>query len=68
MFIAITQPKEQLELRTDEAEERVKESIMLAQKLGYQKGEAAAWNGLAVVEEIRGNYKAAIGHYEQALA
>ncbi|MFN0214895.1 MAG: adenylate/guanylate cyclase domain-containing protein [Saprospiraceae bacterium] len=56
------------ESETDLAEIKIKEAIALAQKLGFKKGEATAWNGLGVVEEIRGNYKAAIVHYEKALA
>ena len=56
------------ESETDRADVAIHEAIALAQKLGFKKGEATAWNGLGVVEEIRGNYKAAIAHYEKALA
>jgi class 3 adenylate cyclase len=56
------------EAQTDQAEACLQEAIALAQKFGYKKGEATAWNGLGVVEEIRGNYKGAIANYEKALA
>lgn len=55
------------ELRTDEAEARLLEAISLAQKLQFTKGEAAAWNGLGVVEEIRGDLLKAERHYQKAL-
>ncbi|MFN0174293.1 MAG: adenylate/guanylate cyclase domain-containing protein [Saprospiraceae bacterium] len=55
------------ESETDFAESKIREAIALAQKLGFKQGEATAWNGLGVVEEIRGNYKEAIAHYERAL-
>ncbi|MBC7775753.1 MAG: tetratricopeptide repeat protein [Phycisphaerae bacterium] len=56
------------ESETDRAETKIHEAITLAQKLNFKAGEATAWNGLGVVEEIRGNYKLAIEHYEKALA
>ncbi len=56
------------ELRTDEAEARLKEAIALAQKLNFSKGEAAAWNGLGVVEDIRGNAAEAESFFKKALA
>ncbi len=56
------------ETRSKEAEQRLLEAITLAQKTGYQKGEATAWNGLGTVEEIRGNPALAVGHYRKALA
>ena len=56
------------ETNTDEAEARLHEAVALAQQLGYLRGEAAAWNGLGVVEEIRGNYDGARVHYQRALA
>lgn len=55
------------ETRTDEAAQRLQESINLAQKLKFTKGEASAWNGLGVVEENRGNYTAAHQNYQKAL-
>ncbi|MFN0034114.1 MAG: adenylate/guanylate cyclase domain-containing protein [Saprospiraceae bacterium] len=53
---------------TDGADSIIQEAIALAQKLDFKPGEATAWNGLGVVEEIRGNYRKAIGYYETALA
>ncbi len=55
------------ESETDYAESKIQEAIALAQKLNFKAGEATAWNGLGVVEEIRGNYTTAIKHYEIAL-
>lgn len=55
------------ELRTDEAEVRLKEALALAQKLNFLKGEAAAWNGLGVVEDIRGDFTQAEIFYKKAL-
>ncbi|MCB9308082.1 MAG: tetratricopeptide repeat protein [Lewinellaceae bacterium] len=55
------------EVHTDEADARLHEAIKLAQKLNFSSGEASAWNGLGVVEEIRGNLEAAEQHYRQAL-
>jgi len=55
------------ETNTDEAETRLREAVALAQKLSYPRGEAAAWNGLGVVEEIRGNFDGARLHYKKAL-
>jgi adenylate cyclase len=56
------------ELRTDEAAARLQEAVALAQKLNFPKGEAAAWNGLGVVEEIRGDLAQAEIYYQKALA
>lgn len=56
------------ESNTAVADTKIREAIEIAQKLGFKKGEATAWNGLGVVEEIRGNYKIAIEHYEKAMA
>ena len=56
------------ESETDKAEIKINEALALAQKLSFKKGEATAWNGLGVVEEIRGNYRKAIIQYEKALA
>jgi len=56
------------ESETNLAETKIREAILLAQKLGFKQGEATAWNGLGVLEEIRGNYKGAIANYEKALA
>ena len=55
------------ELHTDEADARLQEAIALARRLNFPKGEAVAWNGLGVVEEIRGNLARAEQHYRQAL-
>lgn len=51
----------------DLAEAKIREAIALAEKLGFKQGEATAWNGLAVIEDTRGNYKKAIEYYEKAL-
>lgn len=56
------------ESETDLAEARIREAIALAQRLGFKQGEATGWNGLGVVEEIRGDFKKAIENYEKALA
>jgi class 3 adenylate cyclase len=56
------------ELRTDEAAARLQEAVSLAQKLNFLKGEATAWNGLGVVEEIRGNLAQAAIFYQKSLA
>ena len=55
------------ELNTDAAEARFNEALALARNLGYRKGEAAAINGLGVVEEIRGNLAQAENFYQQSL-
>lgn len=55
------------ESHTDEAANRLQEAVQLARKLGYKKGEAVAWNGLGVVEEIRGNLTQAEVYYKKAL-
>jgi len=55
------------ESETNLADSKIQEAISLAQKLGFKAGEATAWNGLGVVEEIRGNNKGAIANYEKAL-
>lgn len=55
------------EIRTDEAARLLWEAVSLAQKLKFIKGEAKAWNGLGVVEEIKGNYTTAQQHYQKAL-
>ena len=56
------------ETESDKAETYIQEAIELAQKLGFKQGEATAWNGLGVLEEIRGNNRQAIEHYETALS
>ncbi|HNE29446.1 MAG TPA: tetratricopeptide repeat protein, partial [Saprospiraceae bacterium] len=56
------------ETQTEEADQRLQEAIRLAQQLGFTRGEAAAWNGLGVVEEIRGSWQAAIENYQKALS
>ncbi len=55
------------ESETEQAEAKIWEAIALAQKLNFKAGEATAWNGLGVVEEIRGNDSVAIARYEKAL-
>ncbi len=55
------------ETDTDAAEARLREAIALAQKLKYLRGEATAWNGLGVVEEIRGDLDRAKRYYQKAL-
>lgn len=55
------------ETQTDDATLRLNEAIQLARQLAFTRGEAAAWNGLGVVEEIRGNWPAAIENYQKAL-
>lgn len=56
------------ETQTELANKKLMEAITLAQKTGFRKGEASAWNALGVVEEIKGNIQLAIEHYQQALA
>jgi class 3 adenylate cyclase len=56
------------EEHTDEAAGLLQEAVALSQKLDYPKGEAVAWNGLGVVEEIRGNLTQAEVFYKKALA
>ena len=56
------------EVQTEAAENLLLEAIALGQKTGYRQGEAAAWNGLGAVEEIRGNLASALGHYRKTLA
>jgi adenylate cyclase len=55
------------ESHTEEADNRLREAVSLAQALNYKKGEAVAWNGLGVVEEIRGNLAQAEIFYKKAL-
>ena len=43
------------------------EAFSLAQKLHFAKGEAIAWNGLGVVEEIKNNLPKALEYYQKAL-
>ncbi|MBL7826524.1 MAG: tetratricopeptide repeat protein, partial [Saprospiraceae bacterium] len=49
------------------AVQKLNEAIQLAQKLGFKKGEAAAWNALGVAEEIRDSIPKAIQFYKKAL-
>ncbi len=56
------------ETQPERAEQVLREAIALAQRLGYLRGEAKAWNGLGVIEEIRQNKNAALQHYLKALA
>jgi adenylate cyclase len=55
------------ETQSEEAAQKLREAIDLARQLQYTKGEAAAWNGLGVVEEIRGNYAEAQQYYRRGL-
>ncbi|MCS6929660.1 MAG: tetratricopeptide repeat protein [Saprospiraceae bacterium] len=55
------------ETRPEEAERSLSEAIELARKLNYLRGEAKAWNGLGVLEEIRQNKNAALQFYLKAL-
>ena len=55
------------EAQTDQAEACLQEAIALAQKFGYKQGEADAWNGMGVLEEIRGKDALAIEHYQKSL-
>jgi adenylate cyclase len=55
------------EAQTDQAEANLQEAIALAQKLGYKQGEAVAWNGMGVLEEIRGKDALAVEHYQKSL-
>ncbi len=55
------------ESHTDEASSRLQEAVSLAQQLNYKKGEAIAWNGFGVVEEVRGNLAQAEVFYKKAL-
>ncbi len=56
-----------IETQTDEAERRLQQAVTLAQQLKFLRGEAAAWNGLGVVAEVRGNLTLAEKHYRKAL-
>ncbi|TNE52626.1 MAG: tetratricopeptide repeat protein [Bacteroidetes bacterium] len=55
------------ETETVRADSLLREAIQLAKKLQYRSGEASAYNGLGVVEEIRGNFDRARLHYRKAL-
>ncbi len=55
------------ETGTDEADARLQEALALARRLKFSRGEAAALNGLGIVEEIRGNMSQAEQHYREAL-
>lgn len=55
------------ESNTNEAAGLLQEAIQLAQRLNFKKGEAIAWNGYGVVEEIRGNLAQAEAYYKKAL-
>lgn len=57
-----------IETNTDEAERLLNEAVTKAQRLKYLRGEAAAWNGLGVVAEVRGDFDLAEKHYRKALA
>lgn len=49
------------------AEQKLWEAIALARKLNFHAGEATAWNGMGVVEEIKGNLTKAQEYYLLAL-
>lgn len=53
--------------RAEEARQLLQESILLAQKIGYPKGEAQAYNNLGVVEDIAGNWEGVEINYTKAL-
>jgi class 3 adenylate cyclase/Tfp pilus assembly protein PilF len=55
------------ETETDKADRLLQEAVALAQRLKFPRGEAAAWNGLGVVEELRGNKDLARQLYRKAL-
>jgi adenylate cyclase len=55
------------ETETQLAEQQFKEARQLAQRLHFLPGEGAAWNGLGLVEDIRGNTAQAIEYYKKAL-
>lgn len=55
------------ETHTDSAETCLKDALALAQRLNDAKGEAYAWNGLGVIEEIRGNYPQSERFYQKSL-
>lgn len=55
------------ETQPEKAERLLREAIALAQHLAYRRGEAKAWNGLGVLEEIRQNKNAAQQYYLKAL-
>jgi len=57
-----------IETQTDEAERQLNEAVKLAQQVKFLRGEAAAWNGLGVVAEVRGDLHLAEKHYQKALA
>lgn len=56
------------ELQTEVANSKLQEALALAKQLGDSRVEAAAINGLGLIEEIRGDYAKAITLYQQALA
>ncbi|MBN8678793.1 MAG: tetratricopeptide repeat protein [Chitinophagales bacterium] len=55
------------ETETNVAEIRLQEALELARQLGYTKGEANAWNGMGILEEIRENDSLALEYYQKAL-
>ncbi len=55
------------EKNTGEADSLLQVAIRLAQQVHFKKGEAIAWNGLGVVEEVRGNLAQAAIYYKKAL-
>jgi len=56
------------ELQTEVANSKLQEALALAKQLEDPRVEAAAINGLGLIEEIRGDYAKAITLYQQALA
>ena len=52
---------------SDNSRKQFREAINLAEKLGYEAGAGAAWNGLGNVEDINGNFKEAESAYNKAL-
>lgn len=51
----------------DQAKKYLDEALALAQKTGFEKGEANAWVSLAIVAAIRSDYKTSAAHYRKAL-
>jgi adenylate cyclase len=49
------------------AAKMLREALVLAQKQGFAKGEANAWNGLGVVAEVQDSFRAALRYYYRAL-
>ncbi len=55
------------ETQPGKASQVLDEAIQIAQKLGFLRGEASAYNAYGVVAEIQGDYSKAIEYYNKAL-